>query len=86
MPGIQPLIHRSAWKGEFSEVRLKKWPPGIYALLGPATKIRSIVKPGALWIYPLPGAARLFSYLRRRSYAVWTRAFCELRLYGVLGR
>jgi hypothetical protein len=26
-------------EGEFSEVRLKKWPPGIYALLRPATKI-----------------------------------------------
>jgi hypothetical protein len=39
---IQDICLADIYKGreEFSEVRLKKWPPGIYALLRPATKIR----------------------------------------------
>ena len=35
---------------EFSEVRLEKWPPGIYDPLRLGTKIRSIVKPGVLLV------------------------------------
>jgi hypothetical protein len=82
-------------EGKFSEVRLEKWPPGIYDPLRLGAKIRSIVKPGALWNFPPPKSApRLFSCPFGGSWAAWTGArftfaitqFYEVRLAPVAAK
>src|SRR5215207_6365375 len=81
-------------EGEFSEVSLEKWPPGIYDPLRLGTKIRSIVKPGASGTSPSQERSPAFlSSPRQIHWAAWIGArfnfalteFSEVRLNGILG-